>query len=85
MTTNAKIIILLSSLTVLYQSEIIDAGNNHKLHSAISDPETHNKPSHFIPNVRLSLRIAEAKRDMRKTRIYRSILRRDKSGLLGRP
>lgn len=35
--------------------------------------------------LRLSIRIAEAKRDEKKSRMYRSLSRRKRTGLIGRP
>ncbi len=52
---------------------------------SIEANEIKDKQESDPPKVRLSLKIAEAKRDTRKSGIYRSILRKTKSGLIRRP
>lgn len=62
-----------------------EASSNHSVSTAGGcTPQRIRKPPD-PKKLRLSLRIAEAKRDAKKSRLYRSLSRRQRSGLIARP
>lgn len=60
------------------------AGSNHSASAAKGCTPQRIRRSPDSNKLRLSLRISEAKRDEKKSRIYRSLSRRQRGGLIGR-